>query len=115
MRPFGRQTITFVSVTYDVTDLDALGKPALIRTPTDVAGCRFRPLPATQKVDDKGQVVTNPWKATCPPAPAVINATTGDELIVDGVTYKMVGVPRPTVDLYGTPFKVTVIAQQITG
>lgn len=115
MRSFGKQTITFVTVTEDTSVLDAYGKPALIRTPTDVTGCHFRPLPATQTITDNGQIVTNPWRATCPPDAAAINAKTRDELVVDGVTYKIVGGPRVFGDLDGRPFKVSIVVQRITG
>ncbi|SHU12695.1 Uncharacterised protein [Mycobacteroides abscessus subsp. abscessus] len=114
MNSFGRTTITFVTVTEDVNDLDEFGKPALIRTPTDVTGCHFRPLPATEKYEP-GNIVVSPWKATCPPVAAAMNAKATDEVVVDGVTYQIVGGPRVFGDLNGRPFKVTVIAQRITG
>lgn len=112
-RPFGRTAITFVSVTDG--PLDRYNEPAKIRTTIDVPGCRFRPLPASERIDNVGDVVTDPWRATCPPLPAVVAAKAEDELIVAGVTYQIVGGPRIFEDLSGKPFKVTVIAQRNTG
>ncbi len=112
---FGKTVLTFVSVTEDLNDLDEYGHPARVRTETDVPGCRFRPLPATEKITDTGDVVTDPWKATCPPLAAVVNAKARDEIKVDGVTYQITGGPRVFVDLGGQQFKVTVLAQKITG
>ena len=83
-RPFGTTTIMFVSVTEDPTVLDRYWKPAKVRVSTDVPGCRFRPLPATETVDETGDVVVDPWKATCPPVPAVLAAKANDEVVVGG-------------------------------
>ena len=44
---------------------------------------------------------------------ALFQVRTRDELVVDGVSYQIVGGPRVFDDLYGRPFKVTVIAQRI--
>lgn len=115
MRTFGKTVLTFVSVTEDLNDLDPYGHPAQVTTETDVPGCRWRPLPATETVNQMGDVVTNPWRATCPPAPAVINAKARDEIVVDGAVYKITGGPRVFADLAGMPFKVTVVCQRVTG
>lgn len=112
---FGNQTLTFVSVTEDPNTLDDYGHPAQVRTETDVPGCRWRPLPATETIDAMGDKVTDPWKATCPPVAAVLNADAKSEIVVDGVTYNVVGGPRVFRKLYGAPVKVTVVAQRITG
>ncbi|MGJ6124697.1 hypothetical protein QN239_19200 [Mycolicibacterium sp. Y3] len=111
MRPFGRQTITFVSVTEDVTVLDRLKKPAQVRVSMDVAGCHWRPLAATDTISETGDVVTDPWKATCPPLPAVLAAKAKDEVVVGGVTYQIVGGPR-VFDNANGPFKCTVICER---
>ncbi|SCX15327.1 hypothetical protein SAMN02799620_02037 [Mycolicibacterium fluoranthenivorans] len=110
---FGRTTITFVSVTQDLTALDRYKKPAKLRTGTDVPGCRFRPLPATETVDETGDKVADPWKATCPPVPAVLAAKANDEVVVDGVTYQIDGLPRVFNNATG-PFKVTVTCRRDT-
>lgn len=115
MRTFGKQTLTFVSVTEDLSTLDGYGHPAEVHTETDVPGCRWRPLPATEKIDQSGDVVTDAWRATVPPVAAAMNAKAQDEITADGVTYQIVGGPRVFTDLAGQPFKVTVVAQKITG
>ncbi len=115
MRTFGRQTLTFVSVTEDLDTRDRYGKPATIRTETDVPRCHFRPLPATETTKDRAQVVRDQWRATCPPVPAVVGAKSRDEIRVDGVTYGIVGLPRVSRDLAGVPFKVTVICERQEG
>jgi hypothetical protein len=58
-----------------------------VRVSTDVPGCRFRPLPATETVDETGDVVVDPWKATCPPVPAVLAAKANDEVVADVRVY----------------------------
>jgi hypothetical protein len=75
----GNQTLPFVSVTEDPTRKNRYNKPAQVTTTTDVPGCRFRPLIAAEKVDI-GDVVTDPWQATCPPLLAVLAAKDGDQL-----------------------------------
>lgn len=112
MRPFGKTTIKFVSVTEDPTVLDRYKKPAKVRVSTDVPGCHWRPLPATETISETGDVVTDPWKATCPPVSAVLAAKAGDEVVVDGVTYQIDGLPRAFNNTAG-PFKVTVIAKRV--
>lgn len=106
MKTFGEQTLTFVSITEDGTNLDDLGKPTSVRTTTDVRDCHWRPLPATEKISDTGD---------CPPVAAAVNAKAAAEIVVDGLTYQIVGGPRVFRDRAGTPFKVTVIAQRVTG
>lgn len=115
MRPFGRQTLTFVTVTEDLNNRDRLNKPAEIRTETDVPGCRFRPLPASETARDGAQVVKDAWRATCPPVAAVVGAKSRDEIKVDGVTLQIVGGPRVFVDGAGRPFKVSVICERVAG
>lgn len=115
MRTFGRQTLTFVTVTENLAVRDTYNKPAEVRTETLVPGCRFRPLPATETTKDGTQVVRDQWKATCPPVPAVVAAKSRDEITVNGVAYQIVGGPRVFVDLAGTPFKVTVVCERQDG
>ncbi|WP_430755320.1 phage head completion protein [Mycolicibacterium septicum] len=94
---------------------DRYNNPEIVRTEVAVPGCRFRPLPAKEKVDLSTNVVTDPWKATCPPDPAVVGTKPNDEIKVDGVTYQIVGGVRVFDDMGGRPYKVTVIAQQQVG
>lgn len=115
MNTFGGSTLTFVSVTEDLDTRDRYNQPAKVRTGVDVPGCRFRPLPATETRADATEVVKDQWKATCPPHPAVIAAKSRDEVVVDGVTLQIVGLPRVFPDKWGTPAKVTVICERVTG
>lgn len=112
---FGKQTLAFVSYTDDLNDLDEYGHPARVSTETDVPGCRWRPLPATETIDAMGDKVTDAWRGTVPPVPAAMNANAKSEIVVDGVRYQVVGGPRVFTDMAGVPFKVTVVAQRITG
>ncbi|MFN6550662.1 hypothetical protein ACP6C7_18835 [Mycolicibacterium septicum] len=112
---FGGQTITFVSVTEDLGTRDRYGNPALIRAEVPVPGCRFRPLTAKEKIEGGFNTVQDPWKATCPPAPAVVGAASNGEVKVDGATYQIVGGVRVFDDLGGDPYKVTVIAERWVG
>jgi hypothetical protein len=86
-----------------------------VRVSTDVPGCRFRPLPATETVDETGDVVVDPWKATCPPVPAVLAAKANDEVVADGVRYQIVGMPRAFAGTNAAPFKVTVVCERRGG
>ncbi len=114
VRQFGRQTITFVSVGRDVTNLDRYGKPAQVTTPTDVPGCRFRPVSSTETINDNDKV-TDVWRATCPPVGAVLAAKTTDHVVVNGVTYQIDGNVELFTDLAGNPFKATVVVKRVTG
>lgn len=115
MRTFGRQTLTFATVTENLAVRDKYGKPEEVPTEVDVHGCRFRPLPATETAKEGTQVVKDQWKATCPPVPAVVGAKSRDEITVDGVSYQIVGGPRTFVDLAGKPFKATVVCERQDG
>jgi hypothetical protein len=115
---FGGQTVTFVSVTEDVTQLDRYKKPRRVLTNTDVPGCLFRAMDPTfrdEKVDKLGNLVISQWKCTAPPVPAVLNCKPNDQVIVNGVTYEIQVGARVYYTLQGTPFKCTVICQTRSG
>lgn len=118
MRRFGGQTVTFVSVNSDVTDLDRYLKPKPDRTQrTDVPGCLFRSVIPTyrdEKLETPTDLVIDEWRCTAPPAPAVLNAKAKDEVIFNGITYQIQVGPRIFFDLGGRPFKVTLICQERT-
>lgn len=113
MRAFGADVLTFVTVTEGVKD--RYGDPAKVRTEVQVPGCRFRPLAATETDADGTTVVRDQWRATCPPHPAVLGATSRDEVKVDGTTLQIVGGPRVFDDLAGRPFKATIICERVSG
>lgn len=104
---FGGQTVTFVAITENTSIRDAYNKPTIVRTNTAVTGCRFRPLTVTEQVNT-GDIATQIWKGTIPPVTAALNAQPMDEVIVNGVTYQIIGGVMPFTDLSGTPFKVTI-------
>ncbi|MCV7133464.1 hypothetical protein H7J06_10765 [Mycobacterium hodleri] len=91
---------------------DRYNNPEVVRTPNVVTGCRVRPLSATETVA-LGDVVTDAQKATCPPVPAVLDATAADEVVVDGITYSLIGPPRVHRD-FRRLSHVTLNLQRIT-
>ncbi|MBO0676787.1 hypothetical protein JRC04_04845 [Mycolicibacterium sp. S2-37] len=117
---FGNQTITVVKVGENPTDRDRYNRPAEIHTETAVPGCRVRPAgsqsnPATkEKVTEVGDIASEQWKVTAPPAPALLAATARDKIEVNGITYQIVGGVRPFVDMRGNAFKVTVFIEKFT-
>ncbi|MGJ6126188.1 hypothetical protein QN239_26785 [Mycolicibacterium sp. Y3] len=113
MRPFGRQTLTFVTVTEDLTNPDRYNNPAEVRTSIDVRGCHFRPLTTAEKID-LGDVVSDTWRATVPPVAAVLAAKADDEVVAGGITYEIVGSPEPFTNLVGELFKVTVVCKRVS-
>ncbi|MBI3217408.1 MAG: hypothetical protein HYZ38_26640 [Mycobacterium sp.] len=110
----GGSTVAFISVTEDLDNRDRYDELAEVRTEVDVHGCRFRPLKVDQHTTEVGTFVSELWKATCPPEPAVLGAKPSGEIRVDGVVYQIVGAVRPYEDLRGGVIKVTVLAQKIT-
>lgn len=117
---FGRQTITFVTVTTS-------GQPGYLGlTPdsdsgVDVEGCRFRPVSAAEEQDSANSsspiqstagVATGIWKATCPPVAAVLNAKPNGKLIVDDATYSIEGPVMPRTDMLGVLHHVTVMCRR---
>lgn len=117
---FGGQTVTFVTVTEDPSVRDRYESPAKVRTETAVRGCRFRPAgtsaaPATREKIELGDITSERWKITAPPISAVLNAKATDEVIVDGVTYQIVGGVRPFADMNGRNFKVTIVVERRVG
>jgi hypothetical protein len=108
----GDQTVGFVTITDGA--LDELGIPAQVRTTVNVPGCRFRPLSAAETVD-LTDVATEVWKCTAPPSAAALVDATG-ELVHDGVTYQVIGGPKPYPDAFRSDtFKVTVMCEKQVG
>lgn len=104
---FGRQTVIFVTISEDPDSRDRYNQPQKVRTEVPVAGCRFRPLTFREKLE-LGDIATEVWRCTAPPHPAVMGAKAIDEVIVDGVTYQIIGGARTFADMVGRPFKITV-------
>lgn len=104
---YGNQTVTFVTISQDTDNRDRWNKPATVRTEVEVPGCRFRPMTVTEQVNT-GDIATQVWKGTIPPVPVALNAGPMDEVIVDGVTYQIIGGVMPFTDLSGRNVKVTI-------
>lgn len=109
---FGHRTAVFVTVAEDLNTRDRYNQPLKVRTEVSVTGCHFRPLTFKEKID-LGDVNTQAWKLTAPPAEAVLSATTIDEVKVDGITYQIMGGVQPHHD-FEEVFKVTVICERRT-
>jgi hypothetical protein len=112
---FGNQSVVVVTVTEDPDNRDRYNAPALVRTPTTVHGCRFRPTPSTEVIADGSDKVTDPHKLTAPPVAAVMNMKNTDEIQWSGVTYQVVGLPRIHTDLAGREHHVTVLVARQLG
>lgn len=121
---FGGETVLLVTVGQDLNDRDVFNKPAKTRTETPIRNCRFRPLnskerndmtTSKEKKDSLGERVADPWKLTAPPVGAILNAKNTDEIMFQGNTYQVIGVPRIFTDFSGRPFKVTVIVERNLG
>lgn len=113
MTSFGGQTVTFVKVTEDPTSRNRYNEPATITTSTDVPGCLFRSMTYKEIGGrwDPTDEITQRWRLTAPPVPAVLNASGTDEVIVDGVTYQIEGGVEVFYDFSGSPFKCTIICE----
>lgn len=112
---FGGETVTIVTVGENPSIRDRHNKPTKTEVETTVTGCRFRPMPAREVIEDGGDKVADPWKLTAPPAPAVVNAKSGDEIKYNGITYQVTGLPRVHTDLAGRAHHVTVLAARYLG
>lgn len=107
---FGGQTVTFVTVT-DTGVAGRLGTKGQSESATAVSGCRHRPLTFEETAEYDTNVTTEMWKTTAPPDPAVLAAKSNDLIRVNGVTYQLIGGPRPHPDMDGRPFKVTLVSK----
>lgn len=103
---FGNAVVTFVKVAENDSVRDRYGHPAETTTSTDVPGCLFRPVSFKETSPIATQQVLQRWKCTAPPVAAAMGAAATDEVIVDGVTYQIVGGAEVFSDFNG-PFKVT--------
>lgn len=112
MTTFGNQTVVFVTVAEDPSQRDEHNNPLIVRTPTPVPGCRFRPLSASEKVALGIDVAKDPWRITAPPVNAVTGAQAGGEIEYGDETYQIRGGPRTFPGVGGRPYKVTVICER---
>lgn len=112
MDSFGDDTVIFVTITDGAKD--RYGIPAVVRTPVTVTNCRFRPLSVDETVA-LTDVVTEMWRCTAPPHPAVLAAKSIDEVKHNGITYQLHGSVKPYPEPDSTVIhKVTVMCKKQT-
>jgi len=108
--PFGNQTVIFVAMTPG-TVVGSLGEktPGTIQVP--VYNCRHRPLSDAETPEYLTDIATQVWKTTAPPVPVAINASPTGQLIVGGITYRIVAGAQPFPDpMSNEIFKVTILS-----
>jgi hypothetical protein len=109
---FGSDTILFVTLT-ETGVPDAAGVMTFTRTPVAVPGCHHRPLSAAETPEWLTDIGTQVWKTTAPPQAAAIAAKSTGELVVGGVTYRIIGGAQPFKDFTPNVFKVTILSQLV--
>lgn len=105
----GGQTVTLVAVSEGAND--TWGIPAPILTQTPIAGCVFRPLSVEETVAITDKAVQM-WELTAEPSAALLAAGPDDRITHDGVTYEIVGGPKPHADFSGAISNVTVVCSR---
>lgn len=107
---FGSQTVTFETLSDSGTP-GKLGTKTQTPTGVDVTGCRHRPLSASETPEWLTNIATQVWKTTAPPEAAAIAAKSTGRLIVDDVTYQIIGGAQPFTDFTAAVFKVTILSK----
>lgn len=107
----GDHTVGFVTIT-DSTP-DELGIPTKVRTTVNVTGCYFNPVSAAETVE-LTDVATEVWQCIAPPSAATLVDATS-ELVHKGITYQVIGGPKPYTDFSPSIFQVTVMCQKQVG
>lgn len=120
---FGKQTVGFVSVVDGAPDRNNM--PTQTHAVDLVAGVRFRPLRANEKVG-LADIATEVWKLTAPPTSVVLSAKASGQLVYDGSAapewddddssnrFQIVGGVQPFTDMSDQVVKVTVLCQRQT-
>lgn len=109
---FGNQVVGFVTIT-ETGPADALGMRTKTPNTVPVSGCRHRPLRADETPEWLTNTATQIWKTTAPPEAAAAAAKSTGELVVDDITYKIIGGAMPYTDLNGQVFKVTILSMSL--
>lgn len=107
---FGGQTVGFVTVTRGAAGYLGLAQES--RSTTTVSGCRFRPLTSAETAESATDVATGVWKCTAPAEAAALAAKSTGELVVEGITYRIVGPVEPKYDMNGAVHHVTILAKR---
>lgn len=111
----GAQTVVLVTVTENPAVRDVHNNPAKVRTETAIGGVRFRMVSTSETTAPIGNRVTEVWKLTAPPHPALLSATSRDEIRHDGTTYTITGSPKVLRDMSGAPHHVSVACARHVG
>jgi len=106
---FGSQTVSFVTVT-GTGVFDEFGNEGTTEVDVPVTGCRHRPLSAAEAAEAFGNVATQVWKTTAPPAAAAVAAKSTGTLKEGGRTFHVLGGAKPFEDM-SNPFKVTILSE----
>ncbi len=104
-------TVIFGSFTEGDT-ADSLGMTTEVAHETEITGCRFRPLSATETAQTEFDIASEVWKCTAPPVPAALAADVNGYLKFGGEVYQIIAGAQPFTDLDGSSFKVTVLARK---
>jgi hypothetical protein len=111
---FGNTTVGFVTITTS-GEPDEFGVRPETETIVEVAGCRHRPLSASEASEVGVEISTQVWKTTAPPSAAAIAAESTGRLTVDGDTFQIIGGAQPFTDMDSRPFKVTILSKKQEG
>lgn len=101
----GGRTVTLVTVAEGTKDAWGVAAPVLTQIP--IVGCHFRPLSAQETVALTDKAVQM-WRLTAEPCAALLAAGPDDRIVYEGVSYEIVGGPKPYADFSGAVVKVTV-------
>ena len=118
MSLLGGQTVTLLSyTTTGVRDASGMAQNTEVATP--VKWCRHRPVPETavrelkRQYGDVGVVVgVLSWRTFLPITPETMLINPADRLVVDGLTYVVMGGALPVADMGGKPNHVIVISER---
>lgn len=108
----GSQTVGFVTLV-GTGEYDDYGIEITTEAEVPVTGCRHRPLSAKEATEALGNVATQVWKTTAPPAAAAIAAASTGKLKVDGREFAIHAGAQPFED-FSDPFKVTILSEIVT-
>lgn len=119
MPPLGADTVGFQTLDYSGTR-DGMGEITPTPTTVNVAGCRHRALTASETPVELLDIGTQVWQTHAPPVAAALpwnpstnpsGAKLSGQLVVNGVTYEIVGGPQPFTDDSGQVLFVKLLSK----